>query len=483
MIELRPYQVDIVERVEREMEGAKRGVVVVAPTGAGKTVCQSELARRAAARAERVCVLVHRRELIRQQVATLARAGVEASIIAPGHHPTERLVHVASVDTLRARLAGLRRYCDGVSYVTVDECHHLPSDSWSRARRAFRRARVSGWSASPYRLDGKGLGDHFDRIVQGPSVAALTDMGWLAPARVLQPPIKVDMSSARKRMGEWAADDVERAVDRPEITDAVVRYWADRARGRPTIVFCASVVHTRNVAQAFRRALGIKAIAIDGSTPEAERDAAVLGLGDGSTDLVANCQILGEGFDCPAVGAGILLRPTLSVGLYQQHVGRILRAEEDKHDALIIDVAGNTMAHGMPDTHRPWSLLEGVKGLERLAAKPVRCIACHRVQHAAEACVECGRAIVTPGGAPAIQRLAHQHQLPPWLAPGLRELGIDALRTMNPRELTPKADTKRDVEFLQQLRGWKPGWVWMVTTSPGWLYDRDAVTRERRRSA
>lgn len=451
----RPYQRALIDDVDAALETAARGVIGVAPTGSGKGPIQALMVRRAVERGLRCCILVHRRELMRQHSRALTLAGVPHGLIAPDRSPTEAPVHVASVDTLRARLGrpALARFLAGIDLLMIDEVHHLPSASWTRVRKAFSRARCVGWTATPYRLTGEGLGDHFDAQAVGPSGRTLTELGWLAPARIYQPATAINLTKVSKHMGDYAVGELERAVDIDAINAEAVKHWERWCAGRPTLVFTVTVKHAHHVAEAFCRLAKIRAMAIDAGTPELIRDQALNGLADGSVDLVAACQIIAEGIDIPRCAAGVLLRPTMSVSLMQQQIGRVLRPDDTFADAVILDLVGNVREHGMPDEPRPWSLLAGIKAMERRVAKPVRCERCYRVQAAAESCCACGQRFVTPSR--PIIAAAARHRL----STALSGVSDDTLTALKPGELIGLCETRADREYVVQLRGFKPGWV------------------------
>ena len=242
-IALRDYQA----RAEAPIRAAlarHRAIVVVAPTGSGKGVQIAWMTEAAIANGSRVIVAVPRIELARQTVATLARLGVAAGVIAAGHLETPDLpAQVASVATL-TRAQRLDRWAAwGPDLVLIDEAHHIRARTWRALVDGLPYRRLIGFSATPIRCDGKGLGVVFGELVTVATVRELTDAGWLAPLKVYVPPVLPDLSAVRTRHGDYVAEDAAAAVNqarafmatRSSITAAIavaVRRSATRSTSR-----------------------------------------------------------------------------------------------------------------------------------------------------------------------------------------------------------------------------------------------------------
>ncbi len=395
MIALRDYQNDAIRGVRAAYQAGARAVLLVAPTGAGKTVMFGYVASQTAARGKRVLVLAHRQELIRQASRKLTETGVPHGIIAPGHTATRDLVQVASVQTLGRRL-GDRRYPDGYDLIVVDEAHHAVAGQWRDVVDAFPNARLLGVTASPERLDGRGLGiaagGVFETMVLGPSVSDLIGGGFLSPVRIFAPAEAPDLSGVRTRGGDFEAKGLSDAMSKPQVVGDAVVHYRRHANGQPTICFSPSVAHAEAMAEAFKGA-GYRARAASGSTLMAERNSAISGLASGETQVLCAADLVSEGLDIPAVSAVILLRPTKSLGLYLQQVGRGLRPAPGKTHLVVLDHAGNTLRHGPPEMPRAWSL-EGRPKKAKKADEDVpparQCTECFAVHAPAPQCPECG---------------------------------------------------------------------------------------------
>lgn len=476
---LRPYQSDLVEGVWAKHKAGHRNILMVLPTGGGKTACFATLTAGWTGQGEQTCILVHRRELLNQASQALARVGVPHGRIEPGRMQTRDPVQVASVDTLLARAEDLRPVLQRFTRVITDEAHHAVAGKWATVRAMMPGAQGLGVTATPFRADGAGLGEQFDDFVQGPTVRDLIGMGFLSAFRTYQPPAHVDLSKVKTRMGDYVVRDLVAAVDRDEVTLPAIEHYRRLADRKPAIAFCASVEHAHSVAKQFAAA-GYRAASIDGEMKVADRDRAIRDLGAGHIDVLTSCDIVSEGTDIPIVAAAILLRPTMSTGLYMQQVGRVLRPAPGKEHAIIIDVVGNAMKHGMVDAVRPWSLTRGVKGMERAVPATRRCRYCYlRVEIGPETCPGCDRSY---GLAHRPPRLADTP--PPLAAPtpssldGLAAFSDEQIMRMPMQAAAKIARTREELERIARVRGYKPGWVQHILAGRG---DQRAVYAQRRR--
>ena len=192
-------------------------------------------------------------------------------------------------------------------------------------------------------------------MVIGPGVAELTRLGFLAPALVYAPELGPDISGVRTIAGDYDRGALARVMADRKIVGDAVEHYGRLAPGKPAIAFCCSIEHSQLVAARFQRG-GWRAAHVDGDTPADERRERIAALGSGGIDVLTNCSLFGEGVDVPALGAAILLRPTKSLALHLQMVGRPLRPAEGKDHAIILDHAGNSFRHGLPSDERGWSL-------------------------------------------------------------------------------------------------------------------------------
>ena len=459
---LRPYQergvAEILACLQRRVDP-----LYALPTAGGKTTIFTAVTEVVIGQGWEVWIIVHRRELLRQASERLLAMGISHGLVAPGEPLTNDPVQVASVDTLLARLDTLRHRLTKVRLAIIDEAHHVVASKWQRVLEAMINALRLGVTATPFRYDGKGLGEHFRQAIEGPSVAELIRDGYLAKPAIFAPPANLDLSKVKKRGGDYVAADLAKAVDTDELTLPAVRHYARICGGVPAVVFCAGVEHARHVAQQFQ-AGGWAAASIDGEMTTAERDRAIRSLATGRLSVLTSCDIISEGTDLPIVGAAILLRPTESTGLYLQQVGRVLRTYPGKTEAIIIDQVGNVAKHGMPDERRLWSLDGGLKGLERAVTATRRCRYCHFVcAKGPTHCPHCARAYPKPPVA-AVPEVALATM------PGIAGLSAERIATMKYKDILPLAQTEEDLHRVASINGYKRSWVQRV------LQERAAVT-------
>jgi superfamily II DNA or RNA helicase len=265
-------------------------------------------------------------------------------------------VQVASVQTLARRLGKTRI---NPALIIIDEAHHACAGSWRNILSAFPRARLLGVTATPCRLDGQGLGKssggYFDRLIQGPSVRELINAGHLAQPIVYAPPVGADFSGVHVRMGDYVAEEQAAALDKPTITGCAIDHYRRICPGVPAIAFCASVKHAEHVAEQFDAA-GFPAVSLDGTLDSKTRKHRIAALANGQIKILTSCEIISEGTDIPVVTACIMLRRTMSTGLYLQQAGRCLRPHPQKTNSIILDHVGNVFQHGFPDDDREWAL-------------------------------------------------------------------------------------------------------------------------------
>jgi superfamily II DNA or RNA helicase len=356
MSTLRGYQVDIVDHIQSKIAAGRRRVLLVMPTGGGKTVVIAAIISNAVAGGQRALFLAHRRELIQQASRKLHTAGVDHGILLPGFspRPAER-VQVASVATLHARaIRSSAVELPPADLVVIDEAHHARARTYVRILEAYPGATVIGLTATPCRGDGRGLGTAFDAMIESPGVADLIAGGYLVPARVYAP-TRPDLTGVKVERGDYVERQLAERMDQPRLIGDIVTHWHRLADRRRTVVFAVGVAHSLHLRDEFRQS-GVWAEHIDGSTPTEERDRILAQLAGGQVEAVINAMVLTEGWDCPEAACLVLARPTRSLGLYRQMVGRVLRPAVGKTDALILDHAGAVFEHGLPDDAIEWSL-------------------------------------------------------------------------------------------------------------------------------
>jgi ATP-dependent helicase IRC3 len=364
-LELRPYQHECLERLKQRYRQGKRRVLVSLPTGTGKTVIFAHFPRYFRMK-KRLLVLAHREELLQQAkdkfdaVAPQARAEIEQAGLRAS---AQSQVVLASVPTLgRKGSARLARLDPQDFYlVVVDEAHHAVAKTYRRIFDHFglfspdTPRMLVGFTATPGRGDGQGLGQVFEEIAYDSSLELMIQAGYLCQVSGWRVTSGVDLDGVKVRAGDFVESQLAQAVDVAPRNALLVRAYHELAPGRRAIVFCANVQHAQDVARAFSEA-GVQAEAVWGAMPRPDRREVLRRFSAGELDVVTNCQILTEGFDEPRVDCIIMGRPTKSRLLYAQMVGRGTRLHEDKSDLLVVDVADNSDKHSLAGLHALFKL-------------------------------------------------------------------------------------------------------------------------------
>ena len=442
-MELRPYQNQLANDIRGAFGSGANRPLAVSPTGSGKTVLFSYITSQVLKRGSRVIIVAHRREILDQISATLKRVGVPHGFIQAGKSASTQPAMVASIQTLARRLDTI----PAPDLVIIDEAHHSVSKSYVQMFAAWPTAKFIGVTATPERLDGKGLGAMFDRMVMGPSVQWLIDNGFLAQPVYYAPREVVDLSQVHTVAGDFDRSEAEEIVDTPRITGDAVTHYVRFCNRQRAVAFCISVAHAQHVADIFN-SCGIPAASIDGTLDPEVRKQRVEDLTAGKILVLTSCELISEGFDLPAVNAAILLRPTHSLSMHLQQVGRALRPYPGKTNAIILDHVGNCLRHGLAEQERDWDLSGREKRLKKSSlVETKQCSKCFAI-FAGTVCPQCGsqREIATR----EIEEVDGE----------LQRLSIeDISKKREERREEGKCKTLDDFRALAKLRGYKLGWA------------------------
>jgi DNA repair protein RadD len=365
-LQLRPYQLDVINQCWQKLAAGVSRICLVAPTGSGKTVIAAEIIRSAVAKGKRVLVLAHTREIIKQTSLKLNAAGIAHGIIMATDtvRPYEP-VQVASVQTYWPRVMRTKRMDPPpADLVIVDECHHIRARTWFKIIDSYPGVALIGLTATPCRSDGRGLGSSFEALVECPQVAELVVGKWLVGTRTYAP-AEIDLRGIRTQTGDYVVSALAERVNTDSLVGDIITHWFKHAAGLKTIDFAVNVAHSRHIVAEYNKA-GIKAEHLDGRTPKTERDAILNRLAGGNTQVVVNCKVLCEGYDLPDVTCLVLARPTKQQGLYRQMVGRGLRPAEGKTHLVVLDHSGAIYRHGCVEDAIEWTLEP-----DKRAANPV----------------------------------------------------------------------------------------------------------------
>jgi DNA repair protein RadD len=450
---LRPYQISDLRAIDDAFR-RHRAVCYVGVTGSGKTVIGTAFIDRQ--NDEHIVILAHRDEILGQICKALKRLGMPHGVIAPGYEQTDDRIQVASVMTVVRRLDRIRP----PTLIWIDEAHHAAAETWKRIIAAWPDADILGTTATPRRLDGKPLDDIFSTLVIGPSNARLIDDGWLAPCVVFCPARSPDLKTVKVRAGDYATEQLSAVMSQGMIVDGAIDEYERLCPGKPAIAFCVDIKHSMLVAQAFRDA-GYRAEHVDGNTPRAERRDLIAALADGSVAVLTNCGLISEGLDVPGVEAIIGLRPTRSLALHLQMVGRALRPGKEK--AFLLDHAGNTMRHGLPTAERRWTL-RGQMVEDEAAAGLRRCHQCGAINEPdAEVCVHCGAELPRQKRSPReiipATALAEIVEVP---TSDAEIAGMSFYSLLRWAAGPDGRLVSSRLERIAQVKGYKRGWAWYL---------------------
>jgi DNA repair protein RadD len=416
LVSVRPYQKHAIDRARELVGGGINKIVIVMPMGAGKTRTAAGIIYGAISYGKRVLFVADQRELIRQCFCSLVRAGIEPHDIGIimantpaagsgalfnaldpqlsdrdiwrmfGRARAGAPVQIASIDTYRNRA---RPHAD---IVIVDECHEALGKTHMSMFANYPDAIFIGLTATPYRSDGRGLGEFWQHLEVVITTSELMSMGMLVDPVVWTVPLDrlPDLASVKiNSKGDFDEDDLAIAMDKPELVGDIVDHWYRRANGIRTVAFATGVQHSKDITAKFRGA-GVRAEHMDAMTPIDERDAIFARLESGETQVLVNCQIVCKGWDQPSVKCAILARPTKSKALHRQQVGRVLRPYNGQ-GAIILDHSGNVRWLGRPEDEGEMTLeprKRGRKGTSAPSCKTCECLAV--IPSAARICPMCG---------------------------------------------------------------------------------------------
>ena len=371
MIELRESQKGLLQQVQDRIGSGIRRILIQLETGGGKTIIAGAITKSLvkffAERNQSGCYclyLVHREELVNQVVGTLTQFGMGDHIgIIQGKHPVKPWAHlqVSTVQTLVNRIDVYDWLRPKVIF--PDEAHHMMAASWTKIVDYYKGVYVIGLTATPARLDKKGLERHFDAMVEGPTTLELVKEKSLCPIECYSIESSIDLSKMKKSRGDYSIKD-RQSRSTPKFRADIVDNYNRYCRGRKVLHFANSISDSLDVVERMRQ-LSVSAAHVDGDTPKGERAATFASFDAGHITFLSNYEIATEGIDIPSCDAIMVSRKTASVVLWRQMVGRGRRYKPDGRNCILVDLVGNLEEHEHPDEQPEWTLEDGFVGYKK----------------------------------------------------------------------------------------------------------------------
>lgn len=440
-----PYQQKAIDSARNYFRQGYHSVLVQSPAGSGKSVIISEIVRLAIEKGGQVMFTVHRKELIEQIRDSFRFNEIDMS-----------KVTLMSVGRIKHRLGKLPK----PTLIVTDETHHSLAKTYKDIYNYYHDVPRLGFTATPWRLSGKGFKEVYDIMVEGPQIQWLIDNHYLAPAKVYAPSI-ADLSMLKQSStGDYSYSSMDEMTSRIIYSD-VIDTWKKLAGNRQTIVYCHSVEFSKKVAKWFNDA-GITAAHADAKTKASERERIMSDFKLGKIKVLSNSDLISEGFNVPDCGCVVMLRPTKSLVLYIQQSMRCMRYKPNK-EAVIIDQVGNVLEHGMPQQDRMWTLEDREKKKRKTNGSSGPAI---------KQCPQCfmvipGQANICPGCQyefkPEKQEVEIKKDVE--LEEVTQAFTTNYIITKRPQDLSTPAELKA----YAKAKGYKQGWVWYQMKNRGWL--------------
>ncbi len=441
-----PYQQKLIDEARQSLATGHHAVLLVSPAGSGKSIIIAEIVRLTVQKGGHVMFTVHRKELVEQIEQTFKQDDIDLS------HTT-----IMTVGRIKNRLGKLPK----PSLIITDETHHSLAKTYRKIYDYYNDVPRLGFTATPWRLSGKGLHDVYDDMVEGPSVQWLIDHHYLAPETTYgyQADTKMLKKSSTGDYTNQSMDEFAKKIIRGDI----VKNWLEKANGRKTIVYCHAVWFSEQVTKEFNDA-GIPAVHADSKTPAKEREKIMQDFRNGKVTVLCNVDLVSEGFNVPDCSCVVMLRPTQSLVLYIQQSMRAMRYRPHKQ-AIIIDQVSNFEKFGLPETPRTWTLKDRKKKQRSNSSNGVAIQTCKKcfavIPASCKVCPVCGAEIEVDKQEITIDKKAELKDVSQF-----KPFQTNYLATKKPSELKSRAE----LQEYAKIKGYKPGWVWFQMKSRGWVH-------------
>lgn len=435
----------LVEQAREELKKGNKSCLLVSPAGSGKSVVIAEIARLTTLKGGRVMFMVHRQELINQIIGSFKANSVDL-----------KLCTVMTVGKIRNRLDKLPR----PNLIITDETHHSLAKTYRDIYDYYANVPRLGFSATPWRLNGKGLGDVYDAMIEGPDVQWLIDNHYLAPFDYYSVNLIDESKLSKSSTGDYSNKSIDEAVGHTIYGD-VIKTYRDKVDGQQAIVYAHSIAFSKQIAQQFRDA-GINAAHCDSKTPQRERDKIMTDFKKGTLKVLSNCDLISEGYNVPDCSCVIMLRPTESLVLFIQQSMRCMRFKPGKQ-ATIIDHVANYTRFGLPNTPHKWTLADREKkkkSTNTTVDTPIKqCAFCFAVIPAqSKNCPLCGHEVEVVQTEIKVDETARIEKIESNF-----RLQADYIVTKKISELK----SYEELKAYAKARGYKQGWIYFQAKNKG----------------
>jgi len=402
-IVLRDYQKKAVDQIRTEIQKGNRRILLVLPTGSGKSHTMGDISKKSIDKSNKILALMHRRQLVTQLMQRFEECGVNSAMIMSGEeHNLDCSAQIATCQTYTRRLKLKKdnnKFFIDAAIVFIDEAHHALSNTYQNILSNYNDKIIIGVTATPILASGVGMGNYFDAIVQPVSIKELIDQNHLVPG-VYYGPSSPDLSKIKTVVGDYEKKGLDEVVNQPRIIGDVVKNWFKIAGGLSTMVFAVNVNHSKALCKEFNDN-GVTAEHLDAHSIDEEREDTLRRFRDGDTQVLLNVALFTEGTDVPEIECIVLARPTKSLGLHLQMIGRGARPNKGKDSFTVIDHGGNVNRLGYYEDEIEWLLTEKEVGFKkkevRKKEKKIRtCEECH-AQFTGPTCPQCGKTILGYG--------------------------------------------------------------------------------------
>lgn len=346
---LRDYQEKAISEIREKYRKTKK-VLLISPTGTGKTVIFSDIARRVIEKGGKVLVLVHRIELAKQAIESLIRNEIDARLLKL--HNGMNLWCDAFVATIQSMQGNKILYPDNINLIIIDEAHHTMCKSYIRIVNYYKDSFILGVTATPIRMDGKNLLEYFKETVNTIEIRDAINKGYLADYEIIEKK-EINLDNIKIVKGEYDIIESDREVNNEKNNLFILESLKKVLKNKQAIIFANSVSHSKALERLYNEA-GIKTIHLDSKTPKDVRESGLRAFKENRIQVMTNYMLFDEGIDIPDCNIVQITKPTRSISRYLQMVGRVMRPKKDKSRAIIIDNAGVIEIHGYPDEKRNW---------------------------------------------------------------------------------------------------------------------------------